>query len=80
MGKKRTRKEMNESIIVDPIDDNPKKRISSLAMTLNSWDDLEVEDNNFIGSFSNLDRTTIADLNPGHRITLRKGEILFIES
>jgi hypothetical protein len=76
---------MDDSIFFDLIDDNPKMRLQSLAMTLNNLDDLEEGDISFSGNVSTTDRTTIADLNPGedrqgHRITVREGEILFIES
>jgi hypothetical protein len=46
---------------------------------------MEHLENSFSGNVSANDRATIADLNPGddkqrHRITVRQGEILFIES
>ena len=54
-------------------------------MILNTLEDVEVGESSFSGNVSTTDRSTMMDMNPGGnrqstRITVREGEILFIES
>jgi hypothetical protein len=76
MGKKRGGQALPGGNLIALKDDNPKERLLSLALILNSLDDVDNLDNSFSGNVSANDRISIADLNPEddkqrHRIIVR---------